>query len=52
MELLHAGLDIGSTTAKAVVLDGQDSSLHPEKGLGPRRIENDAGYPPRTFGQQ
>ena len=27
MELLHAGLDIGSTTAKAVVLDGQDRIL-------------------------
>ncbi|MCE5201520.1 MAG: acyl-CoA dehydratase activase [Synergistaceae bacterium] len=28
MQLLHVGLDIGSTTAKAVVLDGEDSLIY------------------------
>ena len=28
MQLLHVGLDIGSTTAKAVILDGDDSLIH------------------------
>ncbi|MCF0247761.1 MAG: hypothetical protein HUJ86_04050, partial [Synergistes sp.] len=32
MELLHAGLDIGSTTAKAVVLDKYDNIVFSHYG--------------------